>query len=61
MHGGGITSAFNSYDSEISFYIFGFLDFFFFFDFFLIVLSFCCDGNRKREVRGFSFDFWILN
>lgn len=29
MHGGGITSAFNSYDSEISFYIFGFLDYFF--------------------------------
>lgn len=29
MHGGGgITSAFDSYDSEISFYIFGFLDFF---------------------------------
>lgn len=35
MHGGGITSAFNSYDSEISFYIFGFLDYFFnFFCFF---------------------------
>lgn len=47
-------------DLVLYFWVFG-LFFKFFLFFFLIVLSFCCDGNRKREVRrGFSFGFWIL-
>lgn len=55
MHGGGggITSAFTVTIPRSRFIFLGF--WIFFFVFFLIVLSFCWDGSRKREVKRVLF------